>query len=278
MSYDIDSIYVAFKNLKQYRKTSVSKYHERFSFPYLMGTYFTYRKIDVKRVATIVNAISDYEKKYKNKFLEVGCGNCDFFQKINEFVNGILGYERNSVILYVLHKKIPESVKITDVTKIKDEELEKFNVIFVGWMDPGEDFRYKISKMTDVVITTLDQGLSLAAEYEEYGFEKIAKWTTPSWEDVNIEIMNRYYTEIDYEVIKGLSSLRGAHNFWYIYSKNPDKTKVIKTVLQRKLEEEKKDLHGYGFEKVLDILGFGYMQSIELYDARKIKLWDIEFY
>ena len=52
-------------------------------------------------------------------------------------------------------------------------------------MEPGVDYRDKIAAKTDVIITTLDQGLSLAAEFEGHGFEKIASWITPSWEDIN---------------------------------------------------------------------------------------------
>lgn len=277
LSYDIDSISVAFKNLSQYQRKTVSKHHARYSFPYLKGTYFSYRKVDVKRVATIVKAVSEYEKKYDQKFLEVGCGNCDFFQKISEFVDGISGYERNPIILYALYKKIPNSIVLTDIKNIKDKDLEKFNVIFVGWMDPGEDFRDKISKMTDVVITTLDQGLSLAAEYDGHGYERIAKWRTPTWEDVNIEIMNRYYTQIDYEYLKKLSMMRGSNNFWYVYSKDPEKSKLIKSVLHRQIEDEKKNFDRYDFEDILDVLGFGYLEPIKLHDGTEIKLWDIEF-
>ncbi len=277
MSYDIDSISVAFNNLAKYRQRAVSKFHERFSFPYLKGTYFVYRKIDVKRITSIVNVLSEYDKKYKNKFLEVGCGNCDFFQKILEFIDGISGYERNPVILYALYKKIPDSIFLTDIKTIKNKESDKFNVIFIGWMDPGEDYRDKISKMTDVVITTLDQGLSLAAEYEGHGFERIARWTTPTWEDVNTEIMNRYYTQVDYDSLKVLSMMRGAHNYWYVYSKDPEKSKLIKNILKNQLEDEKKNFEQYDFEKILDILGFGYLESIKFNDGRQIKLWDIDF-
>ena len=79
-------------------------------------------------------------------------------------------------------------------------------------MEPGQDFRDPVSKNTDVIVTTLDQGLSLAAEFDGHGFERIASWITPSWEDVNTEIMNRYYTNMPEQKRAELSRLRGAHN------------------------------------------------------------------
>ncbi|MDF0681652.1 MAG: hypothetical protein P0116_11885 [Candidatus Nitrosocosmicus sp.] len=41
----------------------------------------------------------------------------------------------------------------------------------------------------DVIITTFDSGqcgMNGECEMDEYGFEKIASWITPSWIDVNI--------------------------------------------------------------------------------------------
>ena len=81
---------------------------------------------------------------------------------------------------------------------------------------------------TDVVVTTLDQGISLAAEFDGHGFERVASWRTPSWEDVNTEIMNRYYTQMSNEIYHSLSRLRGAHNLWYVYSKKRRYSEAIK--------------------------------------------------
>ena len=43
----------------------------------------------------------------------------------------------------------------------------------------------KLLQVQNAIITTLDQGLSLAVEFEGHGFEKIASWITPSWDDIN---------------------------------------------------------------------------------------------
>ena len=59
----------------------------------------------------------------------------------------------------------------------------------MGWIDPGIDFRDAIAAKTDVIITTFDQGISLAAEFDGHGFQRVATWRTPTWEDINSEIM-----------------------------------------------------------------------------------------
>ena len=103
-------------------------------------------------------------------------------------------------------------------------------MIFVGWMEPGVDYRDKIAEKADVIITTLDQGLSLAAEFEGHTFEKVASWLTPSWIDVNTELMNKYYSSITEDRKLALHKLRGAHNLWYVYSK-PNHVESVKKAL-----------------------------------------------
>jgi hypothetical protein len=61
---------------------------------------------------------------------------------------------------------IPDHIKIVDAHWGIDQ---KYDLIFVGWMDPGVDFRDAIAAKTDVIVTTLDQGISLAAEFDDHG-------------------------------------------------------------------------------------------------------------
>jgi hypothetical protein len=148
-------------------------------------------------------------------------------------------------------------------------------------MEPGVDFRDKVSAKTNVIITTLDQGLSLGAEYDAYGFERIAVWRTPSWEDVNTEIMNRYYTKMLDETRQNLFKLRSAHNLWYIYSK-PDKSEVVKSSLLRCLEQENSTSlkEHYEFESTLDQCGFRYLEELEDPTSEgelKGRLWEVRF-
>ncbi|MDQ2684587.1 MAG: hypothetical protein M3Y25_01950, partial [Thermoproteota archaeon] len=58
MPPQIDDLSFAYKALKQFRKYSISLHHERFIFPFLCGSYFAYRKIDVERIVSIAKTIS----------------------------------------------------------------------------------------------------------------------------------------------------------------------------------------------------------------------------
>jgi rubrerythrin len=128
-----------------------------------------------------------------------------------------------------------------------------------------------------VIVTTLDQGISMAAEFDAHGFEMIASWRTPSWEDVNTEIMNRYYTKMSNSTLQALSNIRGAHNLWYVYSNKPKISETIKSALVQQVEEEKKLLtERYDFEDVLDECGFRYLERlVSLADEQC--LWNIQF-
>jgi len=63
MSYNFTNLKLAKHKLKEFRSKSIHKEHVRFFFPYLCGTYFTYRKIDVLRINTIARSISNQKKK-----------------------------------------------------------------------------------------------------------------------------------------------------------------------------------------------------------------------
>lgn len=171
----------------------------------------------------------------------------------------------------MINKNTPNYIEFYDVKY----GLNKFyDIIFVGWMDPGQDFRDQVSESTNVIITTLDQGLSLAAEYEGNGFNKIAEWITPSWEDVNIEISNKYYSNLTKSRIEFLSGLRGSHNYWYVYCNNDTYCRQIKSGLSKQalFEETLIKSNKYDFEEVLDDLGFGFLETV-----KNKKLWEIIF-
>jgi hypothetical protein len=275
MPFKTADLQKAMISLKQFKTYAMSPHHERYSFPFLCGTYFAYRKIDVLRLISILKAVA---KNGKPRYLDVGCGNGDFLSKIREFIPNALGIDNDAKIFYYYKREKPDYIKIADA---RWGINQKFDVIFVGWMEPGLDFRDAVAAKADVIVTTLDQGISLEAEFEGNGFERIAKWRTPSWEDVNIEIMNLYYTKMSSKNYLFLSKLRGAHNLWYIYSSKPSKSEAIKSILMQRLEDEKKDLCGrYDFEDLLDECGFRYLeqlQNITSYVERKERLWDIQF-
>jgi SAM-dependent methyltransferase len=275
MPFKTADLQKAMISLKQFKTYAMSSHHERYSFPFLCGTYFAYRKIDVLRLISILKAVA---KNGKPRYLDVGCGNGDFLSKIREFIPNALGIDNDAKIFYYYKREKPDYIKIADARWGINQQ---FDVIFVGWMEPGLDFRDAVAAKADVIVTTLDQGISLAAEFEGNGFERIAKWRTPSWEDVNIEIMNLYYTKMSSKNYLFLSKLRGAHNLWYIYSSKPSKSEAIKSILMQRLEDEKKDLcERYDFEDLLDECGFRYLeqlQNITSYVERKERLWDIQF-
>ena len=274
MSYNLDSLNHAISSLTNFLKIQVSVHHKRFFFPYLCGTYFCYRKLDVLRLLSIISSISD--KQNSTRYLDVGCSNGDFLRKMRTVIPTARGIEKNYMIYYLLKKPIPHYLDIFD---IRYGLKRNYDVIFVGWMDPGEDFRKIVASKTDVVITTLDQGLSLFAEYEEYGFEKIASWKTPSWEDINIQLSNRYYSNLEYDQQEFLSKLRGLHNYWYVYSKKKSKSDLIIKALKNRVKLELEDnIEPYEFEKVLDICGYIPYKEYELEDNKYLRsIWEINF-
>ena len=273
MPFTTDDIQKAMASLKTFRQYAVSPYHERFSFPFLCGTYFAYRKIDVVRIATIAKAISS-----NPTYLDVGCGYGDFLKKIREYLPNARGVEKNAEIFYACNKPKPDFIEISDAQWAINQD---YDVIFVGWMDPGVDFRNKIATKSEVIITTLDQGLSLGAEFDGHGFGRVATWRTPSWDDVNTEIMNKYYTKISDETRQDLFKLRTAHNLWYVYSK-PSKYGMVASALLKCSRQESHDLsyERYDFENVLDECGFRFREELNVPTSdkqSKARLWEIEF-
>ena len=254
MPFKSEDVQKAMTALNTFRRYAVSPYHERYSFPFLCGSYFTYRKVDVIRVVLIAKAISS-----NPRYLDVGCGYGDFLEKIREYLPNARGIEKNAEIFYACNKPKPDFIDILDAEWDIDD---RYDIIFVGWMEPGVDFRNRVASKTDVVITTIDQGLSLGAEYDGHGFGRIATWRTPSWDDVNTEIMNRYYTCISDETRQSLSKLRTAHNLWYVYSK-PSKSSIVRSALMKCIKQEDHNfLEHYDFESVLDDCGFKYREEL----------------
>jgi hypothetical protein len=255
----------AWAALAQFRARAVSPHHERYSFPFLCGSYFVYRKIDVLRIAAIARSVSG-----EPTYLDVGCGYGDFLNHVRGTIPKAEGLEIDGSMFYGLGIAKPEYIKIADARWIE----RNYDVIFVGWMEPGQDFRDPVAKSTDVIITTLDQGLSLAAEFDGHGFDRVASWRTPSWEDVNTEIMNKYYTSMPEEKRAEVASMRGAHNLWYVYARPSKRTSVLEA-LKKRIEQEQNSGR-YDFEEVLDECGYNYMQKLEN-SAAPEPLWKISF-
>ena len=255
MPFATDDLRRAMGSLEQFRANAVSPHHERYSFPFFCGTYFAYRKIDVMRVVAIAKAVNNSDNP---SYLDVGCGYGDFLRHVREFLPGAEGLEKDAGIFYGLGMEKPGYIAVADAHWIG----KKYDTAFVGWMEPGQDFRDPVAKSTDVIITTLDQGISLAAEFDGHGFERVAWWRTPSWEDVNVEMMNKHYTTQMPELRRAeLAKMRGAHNLWYVYAR-PARAAAVSAALERQVASEDPD-DRYEFESVLDELDFGYMEKLE---------------
>ena len=275
MPFQIDDLRRAYLKYHEFRKNNKFSFHERFIFPYICGTYFGYRKVDVLRVVAVAKSISP-----KPKYLDVGCGYGDFLEKIREFIPDAIGIEKDGGIFYEFNRVKPDYIQIKDVSL---DLNEKYDIVFVGWMDPGVDFRKAVANCTDCIITNFDTGgqcgINGGCEYEEFGFRRIAWWRTPSWIDVNYQIMNKYYTPLTDEIKKELFKLRSAHTMWYIYTKE-NLSSVVNNALkfcskkesQRTLDDEK-----YNFEQILDECGFNYNEELVALISAKKALWNAYF-
>jgi SAM-dependent methyltransferase len=274
MPFQINDLRGAYLKYLEFRKNSKFTFHERFIFPYICGTYFGYRKVDVLRVVALAKSISP-----NPRYLDVGCGYGDFLEKIREFIPDAIGIEKDAGIFYEFNRVKPDYIHIKDVSL---DLNEKYDVIFVGWMDPGVDFRKAVATSTNCIITNFDTGgqcgINGGCEYEEFGFERIAWWRTPSWIDVNHEIMNNYYTPLANEIKKELFKLRSAHTMWYVYAKE-DLSSIIHDTVRSQIKKESElslEVDKYDFEGVMDECGFHYNEELPILTLKRA-LWKVSF-
>jgi SAM-dependent methyltransferase len=274
MPFQINELRGAYLKYQEFRKNSKFTFHERFIFPYICGTYFGYRKVDVLRVVALAKSISP-----NPRYLDVGCGYGDFLEKIREFIPDAIGIEKDAGIFYEFNRVKPDFIHIKDVSL---DLNEKYDIIFVGWMDPGVDFRKAVARSTNCIITNFDTGgqcgINGGCEYEEFGFERIAWWRTPSWIDVNYQIMNNYYTPLANEIRKELFKLRSAHTMWYVYAKK-DLSSIIRETVRSQIKKESElslDVDNYDFEGVMDECGFHYNEELPILTLKRA-LWKVYF-
>ena len=274
MPFQINELRGAYLKYQEFRKNSKFTFHERFIFPYICGTYFGYRKVDVLRVVALAKSISP-----NPRYLDVGCGYGDFLEKIREFIPDAIGIEKDAGIFYEFNRVKPDFIHIKDVSL---DLNEKYDIIFVGWMDPGVDFRKAVARSTNCIITNFDTGgqcgINGGCEYEEFGFERIAWWRTPSWIDVNYQIMNNYYTPLANEIRKELFKLRSAHTMWYVYAKK-DLSSIIRETVKSQIKKESElslDVDNYDFEGVMDECGFHYNEELPILTLKRA-LWKVYF-
>jgi SAM-dependent methyltransferase len=278
--FKLDELRQAGMAYRQFLDQKPPAHHARYIFPFFAGSYFSYRKVDVLRVASVAKAASSNSSSGgEPSYLDVGCGYGDFLAKIREYIPSAAGIEKEGGIFYALQHRAGEAKP--DYVEVGAVELlsKPVDVAFVGWMEPGQDFRRHVARIARCVVTTFDAGgqcgINGGCEYDEFGYEQVARWRTPSWIDVNAELMNRYYTP----ALSGpeklrLAKLRSAHNLWYVYAR-PEIAGRVRAGLEAHLARED-PADRYDFEQVLDEVGFGYMEELPtLVSARR--LWEVEF-
>jgi hypothetical protein len=253
---------------RQFLAQNPPAHHARYIFPFFAGSYFAYRKIDVMRVVAVAKAVNSNSPSY----LDIGCSYGDFLARVREHLPQAAGIEKEGGIFYALQEDKPDYIQVQDVESL----AKSVDVAFVGWMEPGTDFRRHVAKVAKCIVTTFDAGgqcgINGGCEYDEFGYEQVAWWRTPSWIDVNAELMNRYYTPaLSEDKKQQLSKLRSAHNFWYVYVR-PEIAEKVKTDLKSHLAHE--DAGGYDFEGVLDELGYHYKEELPGLTTAK-KLWEV---
>lgn len=270
MPFTLDDLKKAQQAYRQFLERGPPEHHARYIFPFFAGSYFCYRKVDVRRVVAVAKAANS-----DPSYLDVGCGYGDFLSKIREFLPNASGVEKEGGIFYALGVEKPAHVQVSAVESMAGP----VDVAFVGWMEPGVDFRRQVSKDAKCVVTTFDAGgqcgINGGCEYDEFGYERVAWWRTPSWIDVNAELMNRYYTpSLSEEKKKQLAGLRSAHNFWHVYAR-PDVADKVKESLRAQAAME--DPHDrFEFEGVLDECGFGYKEELLTVTSAR-RLWEVVF-
>jgi hypothetical protein len=271
MPFATQELHSAYKDYRQFLSCNPPAHHARYIFPFFTGSYFSYRKVDVVRVIAVAKTISD-----NPCYVDIGCGYGDFLKKVRHLLPDATGIEKEGSIFYEFQIPKPNYISLIPAEGLS----QPIDVAFVGWMEHGLDFRRFVAKYAKCVITTLDSGgqcgINSGCEYDEFGFQRVAWWRTPSWIDVNAELMNRYYTpSLDSGKKEQLAKLRTAHNFWYLYTK-PELTNKIKSGLQLWLKKEEDPNDRFDFESVLDECGFHYMEELPAL-ANDKKLWEVKF-
>jgi hypothetical protein len=271
MPFAIQELQNAYKAYRQFLARRPPSHHARYIFPFFTGSYFAYRKVDVERVAAIARSISG-----SPSYVDLGCGYGDFLEKIRRHIPSATGIEKEGGIFYTFQVLKPDFVHLVPVESF----AQPVDVAFVGWMEPGQDFRRHVARFAKCVITTFDAGgqcgVNGGCEYDEFGFERVAWWRTPSWIDVNTELMNRHYTsDLSAEKKEQLARLRTAHNFWYIYAR-PELAEKAKSGLKAQLKKEDAN-DRFDFESVLDECGFGYGEELPALTNSNKRLWEVRF-
>ena len=138
MPFDRQNLLDAYQEYLNFRRSSRYQDHARYIFPFFEGTYFAYRKIDVLRIVTIARAISS-----NPQYLDIGCGYGDFLNKVIKYIPSAIGIEKDATIYYCLKRPKPEHIVSLPIECV----TQPIDVAFVGWMEPGVDFRLRVANI-----------------------------------------------------------------------------------------------------------------------------------
>ena len=273
----INDLQDAYSQFRKFVSQNKIPNHERYIFPFFAGTYFTYRKVDVIRLISIAKSIS-----CTPTYVDVGCGYGDFLEKIREYIPNAIGIEKEGNIFYAFKRPRPDYIYSTSIEWL---ENQTFDLAFIGWMEPGVDFRKHVAKLAKCIVTTCDEGgqcgINGGCEDEEYGFKRSAWWRSPSWIDVNTELMNRDYpppSMLAKQTKDELARLRSAHNFWYIYTRPSISDEVVAGLRSCVANEDKlSSKERFDFESVLDQCGFHYKENLLSASDQAKLLWEVIF-
>ncbi len=137
MPFDRQDLLNAYQEYLNFTTSSRYQGHARYIFPFFEGTYFAYRKIDVLRIVTIARAISS-----NPQYLDIGCGYGDFLNKVIRYIPSAIGIEKDATIYYRLNRPKPEHIVSLPIECVS----QPIDVAFVGWMEPGVDFRLRVAE------------------------------------------------------------------------------------------------------------------------------------
>ncbi|MGD1834567.1 MAG: hypothetical protein ACPKQO_02465 [Nitrososphaeraceae archaeon] len=280
MLFSYEELINAFNEYTRFKSNNLQQHHLRYIFPLFDGTYFCYRKLDILRIANIAQILSN-----NPTYIDIGCGIGDFLSNVRNFIHNAKGIELDPTIFYLLRKPVPDNIIFLPVESLKCDQL--FDIAFIGWMQPDIDFRNHVAKIAKCIITTFDSGGQCGkhgdCDYDEFGFRRIGYWRTPSWIDVNTELMNKFYTSSlkNNNLLQNfLNQIRTCHNLWYVYVKD-SLAKNISNKFRAYIQlEEQQKLYlkeKFNFEKLLDDCGFGYHENIPSLISKEKRLWKVVF-
>ena len=93
MPFKLGDLRQAYSAYQEFLDKNPPAHHARYIFPFFAGSYFAYRKVDVRRVAAVARAVNE-----NPVYLDVGCGFGDFLAKVREFLPRATGIEKESGI------------------------------------------------------------------------------------------------------------------------------------------------------------------------------------